>query len=138
MDFLAYSPLENRSSIKETSFQANIAGSNVWLSHWSSSGHSNASSDTEVSRDVFLAVYGAFGLGQGKMHQCLLEDHQTIQFTKTYTNYMHFTHTHTHHLSSDEVSTSPGALRSSPRSSYGASRCHFPALNASKGDRCAA
>ncbi|XP_071514768.1 multidrug resistance-associated protein 1-like [Panulirus ornatus] len=44
--------------------QASNAGSNVWLSHWSSSAHLNATNETVVDKDVFLAVYGAFGISQ--------------------------------------------------------------------------
>ncbi|XP_037921935.1 multidrug resistance-associated protein 1 isoform X7 [Hermetia illucens] len=42
-------------------FQAFSIGSNLWLSQWS--GDKNAANDTAV-RDMYLGVYGGFGVGQ--------------------------------------------------------------------------
>ena len=44
-------------------FQGFSIGSNVWLSIWSS--NIGNSTDT-ASRDMYLGVYGALGIGQGK------------------------------------------------------------------------
>ncbi|XP_042233575.1 multidrug resistance-associated protein 1-like isoform X2 [Homarus americanus] len=44
--------------------QACNAGSNIWLSDWSSSNSINSTNSSAVSRDTFLTFYGAFGVGQ--------------------------------------------------------------------------
>ncbi|KAK7071355.1 hypothetical protein SK128_002749 [Halocaridina rubra] len=62
--------------------KASVAGSNVWLSLWSTSGMSNSTNslnstdmeivknktdfDNVISREVFLAGYGIFGVAQGR------------------------------------------------------------------------
>ncbi|CAD7079877.1 unnamed protein product [Hermetia illucens] len=46
-------------------FQAFSIGSNLWLSQWS--GDKNAANDTAV-RDMYLGVYGGFGVGQVISH----------------------------------------------------------------------
>ena len=41
-------------------------GSSIWLSQWTQSAQN--SSESVEKRDLYLGVYGAFGLAQGKVN----------------------------------------------------------------------
>lgn len=47
-------------------FQAFSIGSNIWLSEWSTDPMAANVNDTS-KRNMYLGVYGAFGLGQGNI-----------------------------------------------------------------------
>lgn len=49
-------------------FQAFSIGSNVWLSAWSNDNEIVVNGTTDKNkRDMYLGVYGALGIGQGKI-----------------------------------------------------------------------
>lgn len=45
-------------------FQGFSVGSNMWISHWSSD--KTVGNDT-AKRDMYIAVYAAFGVAQGQL-----------------------------------------------------------------------
>lgn len=50
-------------------FQGFSIGSNVWLSVWSDANATDADGNQDTAaRDMYLGVYGALGIGQGKLH----------------------------------------------------------------------
>jgi ATP-binding cassette subfamily C (CFTR/MRP) protein 1 len=54
-------------------FQAFSIGSNVWLSEWSDDKNIFLNETVDESkRDLYLGVYGALGVGQGKSYITLL------------------------------------------------------------------
>lgn len=57
-------------------YQGFSVGSNVWLSKWSND--TSAGSDPDV-RDMYLGVYAALGLGQGKMFRTPLNETHFIE-----------------------------------------------------------
>jgi hypothetical protein len=65
-------------------FQGFSIGSNIWLSKWSSDPEAN---QTNV-RDMYLGVYGAFGVGQGKRSE--------FEFHPLYTSHRNSLLVHSH------------------------------------------
>ena len=48
-------------------YQAASVGANIWLTDWANDNTSYNSSDYPRTRDLYLGVYGAFGIGQGRL-----------------------------------------------------------------------
>lgn len=61
-------PLSIAAILLNIAFQAFAIGSNIWLSVWSDDKEATNSNGTQVvgKRDLYLGVYAALGLGQGK------------------------------------------------------------------------
>lgn len=50
-------------------YQLSSIGSNLWLSVWSSDTTTVVNGTQDIAKtDMYLGIYGAFGLGQGKYH----------------------------------------------------------------------
>lgn len=62
-------------------FQGFSIGSNIWLSKWSNDNETvvNGTVDTG-KRDMYLGVYGALGIGQGKLIFNISLLHEILQF----------------------------------------------------------